>query len=280
MKSHSILKGATSHAYLLSMLLLSLTLLVLMVQVNRMREMSVTAGSLAMDLRELRSSVNILKVNIESERLYGQVGKAALEEQATVFVLPSSVDQNRTLRLFKQIALSVSTKEKPLLFEALTFEATTPGDPTKIPARITLKGDLQDVTDFLNVLRWSGYFTIHDVIGARSSIILKKIQAEAPLALPAAEELLRTDLLAYASRPDQTEEQALQDLPDSLKTEIRQLLLEAGLADMRFSLRDVASSLRTERAWPLPLLMVDDISYEGGSATIRTMFHLKAAPKS
>ncbi len=244
----------------------------------RISEMRDTAISMAKELPELRSSNSILKGNIDSERLYGQVGKAALEEQAAAYVLPVTLDQERIRRLFQRIVDAVS-ETNPITIDRFTFGGSTQsGALVFIPSEMVLSGSEQGVSDFIGILRWSGTFTVHDIVRGQAETFLKRIQAEQPLALPAAEEFLRMDLLAYASRPDQAEEDAFQDLPSNVATDVKQLLLEAGLADVRSSLKTIAPLLRSQQAWPLPLLSIEQLSFEAGKGTVRLTFFTQPTP--
>lgn len=228
-----------------------------------------TAVMIGTTLPELRSSVALLRANREAEEYFSRTARSAREEQASVYVLPNTPAASRTVTVLQTIvsALSESMKEQGAIQTVVFADRTTDHDSYKtLRGTLRMTGSFRFVATFLSILSMSGNMMIRDVFtDDATSTFLKQVNESAPLSLKAAEDFLYTDLLTYASTPDQVEQSMLSDLPSEVQPDVRAFVLSSGLAAVRTALSDVAPTLKKSRAWPLPLLTVDSLKRDGKS---------------
>lgn len=230
---------------------------------HRKREQALSIG---MQLPELESSVALLQANVEAEKLFFENGLVSREELADMYILPTSSPVPRFISSVNAIARSLSAVQSALTVERITVDASpTITDGVKsYHAHLTLKGSFQSVSRLLSVYALSGDMMVKDVLSSDTEqALLRAIESIAPLTLRLSEDFLYTDLLEYASHPDVIEQKMFADVPTETASELRSMLLHAGLAHARSSLSDIAKSLRDLRVWPLPLVSVTALQRDG-----------------
>ncbi len=232
---------------------------------SRKKDTALTVGTM---LPELTSSVTLLRATVAAERVFTEQSLLSQEEQAQAYVLS---DHSPVPRFVASVQTIVTAIGPGLKVESIAFD--TPSAPVKgirsYTGRIVLRGTYQDVSRFLGILDLSGKALIRDVLPAASvQSFLSLVEESSPLALKDAVRFLYTDLLAYASAPDQAEKQALRDLPASVLPDVRSLLLQGGLSQVRAALFDVAPSIRSADTWPLPLLSITRLERDSERFTV------------
>jgi hypothetical protein len=232
---------------------------------SRKRDTALTIGT---SLPALTSSVTLLRATVAAERLFTEQSLLSQEEQAAAYVLP---DRSPVPRFVKSAQAIVSAIGGGLKIEKMTFDDPTETEQgiRKYPGHIVLRGSYQGIARFLGILDLSGKALIRDVLPPSvTQSFLAVVEESSPLALKDAVRFLYTDLLAYAAAPDQAEKQALRDLPASVLPDVRSLLLQGGLSQVRSALSDVAPSIRNAETWPLPLVTVTHLERDGDRFTI------------
>lgn len=263
-RSTALLLGASA-------LLVSGSVALLFAHVERSRALQTQYLTLAQEMPEVMARIRLKEAYLDTERILGAEVRARLEEQASALVLPRSVDSARVVRSLSDIAGAVAPD---ITVVSVTAQASDAGKT----ASLRVRGPLPSVASMLAVLRYGGYLTVGDVLGERTGELQTVVEEQAPLALPAAEQLLRTELAVYASQPDAVEEQFLGDLPGALAPDVRAFLLDAGLGDVRTTLTPHADALRSRRLWPLPFTSLASFVMEGDDVLVTMVFHTLPAP--
>lgn len=239
---------------------------ILIAHADRFRSKREQALSIGMQLPEMESSVALLKANVEAETLFFENGLASREELADIYILPQTSPVPRFVSSVNAIARSLSAVDMPLMIERVTVDPSpvTIDGVKSYRAHLTLRGSFQTVSRFFGAYSFSGDMMVRDVLPSDTeTTLLRAIESIAPLTLRASEEFLYTDLLEYVSNPDATEQRMLADVPLETASELRSMLLLAGLAHARSSLADIAKSLQSQRVWPLPLVSITGLHREG-----------------
>ncbi len=227
------------------------------------RDLAVLIGSA---LPELRSRVALLNANVEAERLFGMEKFAAREEQASVYILPEAPEGARAVTVLQEVAAALSADGSPVNIDGISFaaDAVTVDQHRELSGMAKVSASLPDMARVLSVLQFSGNLSVRDALSPEQSrAFLKLVEAQSPLSLPSAEEFLFSDLVAYAADPDGAEQRLTRDMQPTQATDVRTLLLSAGLADVRAALSAVAPRLKQQRLWPMPLLRVDSLERTG-----------------
>ncbi len=235
---------------------------------SRKRNTALTVGT---TLPELSSSVTLLRATVAAERAFTEQSLLSQEEQAQAYVLS---DHSPVPRFVGSAQAIVSAIGGGLAIEKIAFDNPVPAEKgiRTYAGHIVLRGTYQDVSRFLGILDLSGKALIRDVLPQETTqSFLKIVEESSPLALKDAVRFLYTDLFAYAAAPDQAEKQALRDLPASVLPDVRSLLLQGGLSQIRSSLSSVASSIHGADTWPLPLVTVTHVDRAGERWTVEVV---------
>lgn len=231
-----------------------------------------TAVMVGTQLPELKTSVALLAASVEAEQLFTQQALAAREEQASAYVLPQGSPVRRGTSAMQEVAVAVGG----LKLQTLTFAKSTEdhGSDKTIAGSFVVTGGFANVARMLAVLGYGGDMMIRDVIPvADQQEFLRLMEAASPLSLRGAEDLLYLDLAEYAADPDKREMEALVDIPTDAQSDVRTVLLSAGLAGVRDALGPVAKHLKQQSLWPLPLMRIDGFSRNGDRWTVQfTLF--------
>ncbi len=228
-----------------------------------------TAVMVGTELPQLKSEVALLSASVEAERVFAEQAMAAREEQASVYILPSSTPVTRMVSVVQELVNSVS-KESPMTVEKLTFDAPVDSGSFKtVKAHLTVRGSFQGLSRILAVLGFSGDMMVRDVLSVEvQESFLSQVEAAAPASLSRAEDFLYLDLIQYASTPDKAEQRVFADVPTDAISDIRATVLEGGLAHVRSAFTGIALQLRERNLWPLPLLKVDRVTRDGERWTV------------
>ncbi len=248
-------------------ILLALTIFSVRLQrLSVMREEAVHTGN---RLPELRAHIRLLEARLAADTAYGSDLRASREEQAAAYVLPSSVDGSHVFRVFRDAVTALGRTEvgAPTI-DSLSVEPATP-EAASAMIVIRGRGTSAQFGALYGIVQWSGYLTVQDALDSSADAFLETVERAAPLSLPAIEEFLRTDLLAYAADPDAIEARIFRDMTPSLAAELKTSLLRSGLGSVRLTLTPVASFLKERRAWPLPFLSLSDLSFADGVMEMR-----------
>ena len=112
-----------------------------------------------------------------------------------------------------------------------------------------------------DVVDAAGFGKVHFLRRGLESLL--DLVAALPLAFAeAAEEFLFGDLVTYAADPTAAEQRLLRDMQPEAATSVRTLLLTSGLSDVRGALSSVASRLKQQRLWPMPLMRIDGLDHD------------------
>jgi hypothetical protein len=224
-------------------------------------------------LTELKTSIALLTATIEAERFYGSTSREAFEEQASVYVLPERLDTARVIKLFSSLTRMVSVSEAQCTVSRLTFDDREHGNGTAfVPAHLTLSCNAAQTARILSILGYTGNMIVADALGSHASEFLLMVQEKAPVSLSDAYTLLHTDIATYAASPEDSEGRLLGGFSVQDALDLKTFLLTSGLADARTVLAGPAEELKAARLWPLPLLSIDSMTFNGMQADISLKF--------
>lgn len=231
-----------------------------------------TAVMVGTQLPELKTSVALLAASVEAEQIFTQQALAAREEQASAYVLPQGSPVRRGTSAIQEVAVAVGG----LQLQTLAFAKATEdhGSSKTIGGSFVVTGNFANFARMLAVLGYGGDMMVRDVIPvADQQEFLRQMEVASPLSLRGAEDLLYLDLAEYAADPDKREMEALVDISTDTQSDIRTVLLSAGLAGVREALGPVAKHLKQQSLWPLPLMRIDTLSRSGDRWTVQfTLF--------
>lgn len=220
-------------------------------------------------LTELKTSIAMLRATTEAERFYGSVSREAFEEQASVYVLPQKIDTARTIRMFSSLTEMVSVPGSPCSVKKIIFDGNVQeGETSFIPTHVSLHCNAAQLERILGILGYTGKMIVADVLKDHAADFLLLVQEKAPVSLPDAYALLNANLLTYAASPEESEGRLLGSLPVQDALDVQSFLLQSGMSDVRAVLSGPASILKDKKVWPLPLLTVDRMTFDGGDALI------------
>lgn len=236
----------------------------LVTDMTRKKQMAMAIGA---QLPSISSQLSLLQANEAVGQTYGADLYARYEEQASAYVLPHAVDTARTVRVLQEIALALRDEGEQVTVDALQF-ATANGPDTA--TTLTLSGDPAAVAHFLALLDLSGKPTLADVLGPQTSDhVLASVSAVSPASLPAATLFLALDPLQYALDPMVAQEHLVVDMPQEQVGSLQAQILDSSIGRLRSSLGPIASALKRKRVWPLPLLTIDHVLFDGKVWTVQ-----------
>lgn len=230
-----------------------------------------TAVMIGTTLPELKSEVALLAANTEAEQLFIESALESREELADAYMLPVTSPGPRLADVTNELARALSDQTKsPVNVAKIAFDQPEDkGSYKATPAHLTLKGSFQSVARFLGILGFSGDMMVKDVLSADTQAdFLTRTERAAPLSLKEAEDFLYLDLLSYAAEPDIRESRLFKDMSTDAIAEIRALLLQNGLAEVRTAFGGVAAELKEAKAWPMPLTRIDGVERNGEMWTV------------
>jgi len=226
------------------------------------RDVAVLVGSA---LPELRSRVALLSANVEAEKLFGIERHASREEQAAAYVLPERPEGSRAAAALQEAASALSANGSAVSVVSLAFaaSATEVDGHGELAGTLKVKGSAENVLRLLTIMQFAGDISVRDALPPKAvREFLETVESESPLSLPAAEEFLFGDLVTYAADPTAAEQRLLRDMQPEAATSVRTLLLTSGLSDVRGALSSVASRLKQQRLWPMPLMRIDGLDHD------------------
>lgn len=231
-----------------------------------------TAVMIGTSLPKERTSVMLLRSSVEAEQLFARQARSAREEQAAAFVLPSTSPIPRAVLTLEQLSLALrdaSNGQFSLVSVNFSSTSTNLGTHKTLPGTAVIDGSFQDVARVLGTLSVAGDLMVRDALSPGvEEQFLETVGVDQPAALKAAQDFLYLDLLDYALTPDMAEQAALGSVSESVRADLRQLLLQGGLADVRAGLSPVAKRLKERKVWPLPLINVTSLTREGTRYTV------------
>lgn len=224
------------------------------------------AITLALELPPLRSAVVVQEAATAAERAYLDAGMASHEELAAAYVVPSISPASRLADALGHITSALTAAGDRVRIVRLHVDAT-PTQQTGVrvyAGSMTIDADTHALARFLTLIDLGSAMLVRDAIDPETlRALVANIERLSPAALPAAERLFFTDLLTYAAGPDAMEGPLLDALPDAAAPLIRSMLLQGGLASVRTAFSGIASRVKSEAAWPLPLVAVRSFQREG-----------------
>lgn len=229
-----------------------------------------TAVMIGTQLPELKTSVALLSASVDAERIFASQALAAREEQASVYILPDGSPAPRTVTMLQEISRTLG-ENGDFTLEKLTFdgESKDEGSFTTLTARAVFRGSFQKTARMLAILGFGGDMMVRDTLSPEDqSTFLRLIEATAPASLRRAEDFLYLDLMQYAAEPDKSEQRMLEDVPNAAISDIRAVLLDAGLASVRSAFDGIASGLFEKGLWPMPLMKVRSLERSGDRWTV------------
>jgi hypothetical protein len=231
-----------------------------------------TAVLIGTSLPKLRTSVALLRSTVEAEELFARQARSAREEQASAYILPGGSPVPRAVLTLEQLSLALrDASQGQFSLQSLTFASTSEnrGTHKTLDGTAILRGSFQDVARLLGVLSIGGDMMVRDALmpGVEEQF-LHIIGTDQPLALRAAQDFLYLDLLEYALSPDIAEQGALSGVSDAVRPDLRQMLLQGGLAEVRSALGPVATRLKERNVWPTPLIQVTSLKRQESQFTV------------
>lgn len=229
-----------------------------------------TAIMIGTELPALQSKVTLLAAAVEAERVFTEQALASREELASSYIFPSGSPASRVVTSIQEIfsAVSILPGNESLVPPDIIVTKTPieEKDFKAFPGTLQLRGSFAPVSRMLGVLSYGGQMMVRDVLSTETEqAFLAAVESVSPLALSGAEDFLYLDLLEYASNPDTSEQKFLRDIPTIHLPNIRALVLEGGLAEVRIALSPVAVHLKEKRIWPLPIVRIERVTREGDS---------------
>ena len=224
-----------------------------------------TAVMIGTQLPELKTAVSLLAANVEAESIFAEQARAAHEEQASVYILTNGSPVPRAVKTLQEIARTLST-DGDFVLEKLTFDSQPKdeGSFKTLTAHAVFRGSFQKTARMLSVLGFGGDLVVRDTMSPHDQEeFLRVIEAIAPASLRRAEDFLYLDLMQYAADPDAREQRMLEDVPTAAVSDIRMMLLDAGLTHVRSAFTGIASGLFGKGLWPIPLMKVRNIQRSG-----------------
>lgn len=232
---------------------------------------------LLLDLQErglpLAAEVPLLEERLESlqaQLAYSEEQQTqndgSLEERLKAFVLPEGIDQDRIVHLFEVLTESLRKSSQLRSFSGLEIgtgadhalsEGTAIRAPVSFHATVTEEG----AVSLLSLLELAGSLTVGDVLTPDElSVLTERLDREESTALVGLEQFLQGDLLSDARDPNASEDKVLRSTPsEQFMTLFRGTLHSSALARSRATLRDMGTTLRSEKLWPLPFLTIDSV---------------------
>lgn len=259
------------YTFILGVLLIILSCFLLFAHIRSLAIKKNTALSVGLALPALRTQVTLLKATVEAEKVTGTDMLAALEQQSAVTIFPQDQSTARFARTVPVLISAIDAGRQQLVFDQLQFAPTpvTFDSHVERTATVSLRGSLRDVSQFLSLLELQGTLTIADVLGPKvSADFLRQVEKNSPASLAAASSFLLMDILRYSLDPQAAEKTVLQDMDTTTAADVHTLLLSGGLSTVRSMLSPVASKIKTERVWPLPLASIDSVSEKNGAWVI------------
>lgn len=257
--------------FVLGILLMALACSLLIVHIQNFSLKKNQALTIGSQISQLRSKVLLMRATLESEKAYGADILTSQEEQASAYILPAQPDTARTVHVVQELVTALDADHHQFALDRLTF-ASAPqklDGHTELGATAVLHGNLADVSHFLSVIEQSGKLTVSDVLGPTlRTQLLSKIESGSPDSLTAAAQFLLIDILRYSTNADDEEKKLFRDMSLALASDIHASLIQAGLGDIRTTLAPIASQLKSNQAWPLPLMRTVSVSEKDGEWTI------------
>jgi hypothetical protein len=226
---------------------------------------------LAAVLAPLERREALLQSQAETAELHATLDSGSLDEELRAYVLPASNDVKRLLSVFETI-IQTLTRQGNLR----TASSIDVGDPRSVvlegadaltvqPVRMKAVVREEGARTLTSFLHLSGLLTIADVIDPKAfHDLLEKTMEENPAALPALQQFLATDLLAYARDPQPFEERLAHTFSDERVGNALRTTLESPLMTeaRRMLGGEFGNILRDQKLWPTQFIAIDSIDLQ------------------
>ncbi len=253
--------------YLLSAMLLGLSIQLLTLHTDTVRDMRDIGLPAALALPAIQHRMDILKEQTEMAELQTSISGNPNEEMLKMYVLPNDTALERLLATLDAVTLQLRREGNLQTLSAVEVGEATPvdvstddGPVTYTKTAINFEADVTEkgLESLFLFQELSGYLTVSDALTPeQQSNLLHLTEQENPAAVTALEAFLATDLLTYAKAPQRVEDQLFKSFSsDSFMQTVRGVIQQSSLTRIAPLLSgSVGSMLEAQKLWPLRFLM-------------------------
>ncbi|UPA22452.1 hypothetical protein K8942_05385 [Candidatus Peribacteria bacterium] len=245
--------------YLLSAMLLGLSIQLLTLHVETVRDMRDIGLPAALALPSIQHRMNIIKEQSEVAQLQASITGDSSEEMLRMYVLPDDTALDRLLATVD--ALTTELRKQGMLASLSPVQVGDETDadgftktPVSFEADVTAEG-LKTLFLFQDL---SGLLTVSDALTAdEQTALLQLTEQENPAAITALETFLSMDLLTYAKAPQVAQDQLFRSFSSDVFTDSFSRMTEQSDLGAIVELLSgpLARSLEAQKLWPLRFLM-------------------------
>lgn len=253
--------------YLLSTMLLGLSIQLLTIHTDTVRDMRDIGLPAALVLPSIQHRMDILKEQTEMAELQTRISGNPNEEMLRMYVLPNDAAIDRLLATVDAVTLqlrregSLSNLSAVQVGDATTTDVSTDdGQVTYTKTAINFEADVteQGLASLFLFQDLSGYLTVSDALTTEEqSQLLHLTEEENPTAVTALEAFLATDLLTYAKAPQRFEDQLFKSFSsEAFMRTFHGIIQQSALMRITPVLSgSIGFTLETQKLWPLRFLM-------------------------
>lgn len=222
-------------------------------------------------LPQLERKRDVLKEQVELTELHSATTLGSTQEKIEVYALPERTDVSRLIATF-EILRDVLERDA-LLSSMSDIQISEPGEGVdgatvqRVSTKIVAHED--GVRTVLSLVRLAGFMTVGDALTEQEvALLIDRVEQENPSGIVALEQFLSADLISYAKDPKAYEQQLKRSFSstaffNALENVVRTSLLH----DAKLLLHsDLGEALQTYKLWPMQIMVVEDISFEHGTA--------------
>lgn len=240
-------------------------------QISVIRNVRRVAVPLVAQLPEMERRVNVLKEQIELTELQSALRSGSQEERMKMFVLPEKTDRDRTVALFDVFHSLLKQSGTMSDTSSFAFSDPIPAEQglTAKPLSIQYVIHHDGVRDLLQMIRLSGLLTIADTLTYEErKTLFERTEMENPAGIAVLEQYLSADLMDYVNEPRPHDEQLRRAFAgDAFRQELDDMLQGSFLRDAkRLFGGPLGKILQDRNLWPMPLMTVESVRLEPGSA--------------
>lgn len=245
--------------YLLSAMLLGLSIQLLTLHVETVRDMRDIGLPAALAMPSIQQRLSIIKEQSEVAELQASISGDSNEEMLRMYVLPDNAALDRLLATVDAFTTELK-KQGALtgLSPVQVGDEMQSGDVMKTPVSFEADVTADGLRTLFLFQDLSGLLTVSDALTAdEQSELLHLTEQENPAAITALETFLSTDLLTYAKAPQVTQDQLFRSFSsDVFADSFSRITEQSDLGAIAELLSGpLARTLEAQKLWPLRFLM-------------------------
>lgn len=245
--------------YLLSVTLLGLSIQLLTLHVETVRDMRDIGLPAALAMPSIQQRLSIIKEQSEVAELQASISGDSNEEMLRMYVLPDNAALDRLLATVDAFTTELK-KQGALtgLSPVQVGDEMQSGDVMKTPVSFEADVTADGLRTLFLFQDLSGLLTVSDALTAdEQSELLQLTEQENPAAITALETFLSTDLLTYAKAPQVTQDQLFRSFSsDVFADSFSRITEQSDLGAIAELLSGpLARTLEAQKLWPLRFLM-------------------------